>query len=161
MNNRVSEAAKILCDFDGTLDSANKVLEQIDIIRGEIRKELVAITKELNAIEALGEYILQRRRELAHESGTVVKEIETLMTTNKQERVEAVLDAALAVVGEGIPIFGMQDIRRQLEKMRVDLGVSHPPAVVATILAADKRFQKTKRGFYEYIGREQKKKGKK
>ena len=65
------------------------------------------------------------------------------------------IDAATKVVEDGIPIFSIEDIKHQLEKTRTALGVSYPPAVIATILSADKRFKKTNTGLYEYIEKKQ------
>jgi len=155
LKDRVAPVIKIVAEFDGTLKSANKIFDQIGIIRREVEQEIIALTKDVNAIEGLTEYILAKRNELAHNK-IVLKQRGELVMTSKRERVDAVLNAALAVVGDGIPIFGIKDVRHQLEKMRIDLDVSYPPAVIATILAADKRFKKTNTGLYEYIGKSNK-----
>ena len=159
MKERVKSVAQFVADFDGSLESANKILEQIRVIRGEMRQEFVALQKEIDAVEGLADYIVARRNELVHDQSPNddVKIHGTLVMENKQERVDAVLEAALAVVKDGIPVFGIDDIRRQLDKMRTDLRVTYVPAVIATILAADKRFKRVEPGLYEYVGREQKK----
>ena len=153
MEDRITTIAKLVAEFDGTLKSANNALDKIEKIRIEIRKELAERTQELNAIDGLHTYIHIKRSELAHEEKPLL--VEELTMTTKQERVEAVLDAALKVVGDDIPIFNVEDIQRQLGRMRIGLGVSYPPAVIATILTADKRFKKTSTGLYEYISKEQ------
>lgn len=155
MEDRVATIAKLVAEFNGTLVSAEEIVNKITEIRKGIRLELVALTKELNAIDGLSEYLLAKRNELAHDVKPHV--VEHLVMSTKGERVEAVTDAALALVRDGIPIFGIEDIQHQFGKMRVELGVSYPPAVIATILTADKRFKKSSTGFYEYSRREQKK----
>lgn len=156
MTDRIADTAKIVAEFDGTLKSADNILSQISTIRREIEQEITALTKEFNAIDGLTEYIISKRNELTHDKIMAVKG--GLVMESKRERVDAVLNATLAVLEDGVPIFGIEDIKHQLDKMRVNLGVSYPTAVIATILAADKRFKKTNTGLYEYIRKEQRQK---
>lgn len=150
MEDRIATAAKIVAEFNGTIESAEMVLGKIDELRNEISRQIVTLTKEINAIEGFIEYILEKRNELAHDKKGYVPG--KLVMESKRERVDAVLRAALDVVQNGIPIFGISDITRQLKRSGIELGVSYPPAVIATILTADKRFKRNDKGLYEYIG---------
>jgi septal ring factor EnvC (AmiA/AmiB activator) len=160
MGDRIATAAKIIAEFDGTIESADKILSQISAIRREVGQEITTLTKELGAIDGLADYIISKRNELAHNEKVELRKAKLIME-NKRERVEAVLDAATAVLSDGIPTFSIEDIKHQLEKMRIDLGVSYPAAVIATILAADKRFNKTDTGLYQYVGKKRRTKGEK
>lgn len=150
MEDKITRAARFVVDFDGTLKSAEMILKEIDAIRREISQQIAALTREMNAINGLTDYVLARRNELAHNKRIYIPDKLTLEA--KQERVGAVLDAAIAIVNDDIPIFGIEDIEHQLGKGRIDLGVSYPSSVIATILTADKRFKKNDNGSYEYIG---------
>lgn len=158
MEDRITKAAKLIAQYDGTPESAYTILNQIEGILGDITRELATLNQELNAIEGLANYMRGKRNELAHVKAkmrveeAVVKEMES-----KRERVDAVINAAFALVNEGISIFGEKDIKRQLDKMNVDLNVSFPFAVIGTILSADDRFKRTGTGLYEYVGEEKKK----
>jgi len=152
VNDRVATVAKFISEFDGTLESADRILDETSKIRGVVRQEITALMKELNAIDGFIDYILTKRNELAHDEKPHRKT--EFVMTNKKERVEAVIDAVMNVVEEGVPLFSIGDIIRKLERMNIDLGVSYPPAVIATILTADKRFKKTNTGLYEYIMKE-------
>ena len=154
MNDRVTNTAKLVSEFDGTLESADKILDRVAEIRAEVRREIDVLMKELNAIDTLADYILTKRNELAHQKKPGVRT--NLIMTSKQERVEAVLDAAKSAVEDGIPIFNTDDIQRQLQKSHIDLDVSYPAAVIATILTGNRRFRKSSAGLYEYIGKERK-----
>ncbi len=153
MKERVENAAKLIAGFNGTLKSANDILDQLSEITRQIKSDSMELQRESDVIDGLSHYILAKRNELAHDEPKKIEQVQTLIdVTHKQERVDAVLDAVLTIVNDNILVFTMDDIRHQLEKMRINLGVSNPSAVIATILSADKRFKKNAMGRYEYIG---------
>lgn len=159
MEDRIGIVTKLVAEFENTLESAEGIIDKTQKIRAEIRLEIDFLMQELKTIDVLSDYIITKRKEIAHGRDIVIRT--DLVMTSKQERVEAVLDAVAGVLQDGIPTFSIEDIQRKLQQTNIDLGVTFPPAVIATILAADKRFRKTNMGLYEYIENTQKRRANK
>ena len=160
---RVALAARYVADFDGTLESANKTLNELAELSRQVRTEANALQKQQEAIDSLLQYINNKRNELAHGGAgvTAVQDIrKTLSMTlgisslkalkTQEERVEATIRAAMDLVNSGITVLTVNEVSNQILRNGMDLWVTHPASVIGTILNGDERFKRIAPGRYEF-----------
>lgn len=162
---RVALAARYVADFDGTLESANKTLNELAELSRQVRTEANALQKQQEAIDSLLQYINNKRNGLAHGGAgvTAVQDIRrTLSMTlgisslkalkTQEERVEATIRAAMDLVNSGITVLTVNEVSNQILRNGMDLWVTHPASVIGTILNGDERFKRIAPGRYEFHG---------
>jgi ABC-type transporter Mla subunit MlaD len=162
---RVALAARYVADFDGTLESANKTLNELAELSRQVRTEANALQKQQEAIDSLLQYINNKRNELAHGGAGVTAVQDTRKTLSmtlgisslkalktQEERVEATIQAAMDLVNSGITVLTVNEVSNQILRNGMDLWVTHPASVIGTILNGDERFKRIAPGRYEFQG---------
>ena len=134
------------------------------IAKGKHTEAILEADQALQAIRDTRFALEERERQVVHLRSSAEIILQTVASsrgsiTTKSDpgdpaaRKRQVIDAALTVVRNGKTIVSVEDVKNELDRMQVTLGVTRPGSVIGTILNGDSRFIRRELGVFQYTSR--------